>query len=370
MGSEIRALDSEQATRRYFSKFSRIVGHLAEVAKVTNKERLISEAEYQLLGAYLNGLAQTFNALSYKFLMASRVIDQKKLLSIDKVNSGFPVFAEILHMLSDLTQAKDHLATLDTQDEIKRQMVSHIMAEQSHPTNLQFALSQRIYYELLDPDALFLSQHDPQAIWIDTKKDADRRKMLIHWAVYDSQTNIPQIYFMICEDSGRTPLPRDNRRWPQVQTHLSAQSLSALTLLTIARGFDRDFDDLHPVSLRRFSIGPMYSHAFTEQSGPLRDILRDAKSPVGEDWALTWTVETLLSKDVMTEKTGIFSSAERQIFALDEANPKMVERGLSEERRALIIPHRAYQVLEERIPVSLRDVRKYVVGKGGKILVY
>ena len=369
-GTEFKTLDDAAATRRYFSKFERIIGHLSDVAAITREERLISEAEYELLGAYLSGLAQTFTALSYKFLMAARVTDGQKLLSIDKINSGFPTFAEILHMVSDVTQAKTHLSALGTQDEIKREMVSHIMSEKAHPTKLQFALAQRIYYEMLDPELLFLSTHDPQAIWVGTNPDQERRKFLIHWAQYDSQTNIPQIYFMVCEDSGRTTLPSDNRRWPRVQAHLAAQSLSALTLLTIARGFDRDFDELHPISLRRFNIGPMYSHAFTEQSGPLRDILKDAKSPVGEDWALTWTVETLLAKEEFTEKTGIFSSAERQLYAIDETDPKMVERGLTEERHAIILPHRAYQVMEEKDAPSLRDVRKYVVGKGGKILVY
>ena len=368
--SEFKTLDDAAATRRYFSKFERIIGHLGDVAAITREEGLISEAEHQLLGQYLGGLARTFSALSYKFLMASRVTDGQKLLSIDKINSGFPIFSEILQMVSDLTQAPTHLSALGTQDEIKRQMVSHIMSEKTHPTKLQFALSQRIYYEMLDPELLFLSSHDPQAVWVGTEPEQDRRKFLIHWAQYDSQTNIPQIYFMSCEDSGRTTLPRDNRRWPRVQAHLSAQSLSGLTLLTIARGFDRDFDDLHPISLRRFNIGPMYSHTFTEQSGPLRDILRDAKSPVGEDWALAWTVETLVAREEFTEKTGIFSSAERQLYSIDEADPKMVEKGLSIERAAIILPHRAYQVMEEKDAPTLRDMRKYVVGRGGKILVY
>ena len=369
-GSELRILEDAQATRRYFSKFSSIIGHLGQVAKIGKNDKLISEAEYELLGAYLTGLANTFTALSYKFLMASRAGGKEQLLAIDKVNSGFPVFREILSMISDMTQANEHLQSLGSQQEIKRQMVSHIMAEQSHPTNLQFALSQRIYYEMLHPDALFLSKHDPVAIWVGSDTKAERRKFLIHWASYDSQTNIPQIYFMLCEDSGRRTLPQDARRWPRLQAHLTAQSLSSLNLLTIARGIDQDFDHLHPLSLRRFNIGPMYSHTFTEQKGPLRNVLRDAKAPMGEDWALTWSVETLLSRSEFTEKTGIFSSAERQIYAIDEANPKMVELGSTEHRQALILPHRAYQVLEEADPAGLRDARKYVVGKAGKILVH
>jgi hypothetical protein len=48
-----------------------------------------------------------------------------------------------------------------------------------------------------------------------------------------------------------------------------AQALGGLKLVTIAKGFAEDFDDLHPKRLRRFHVGPMYSDAFTKQAGPL-----------------------------------------------------------------------------------------------------
>ncbi len=92
----------------------------------------------------------------------------------------------------------------------------------------------------------------------------------MHWAVYGSQINLPVVYLMQAEDTGRTALPKDQRRWPQVQTHLMAQSLGGLKLLTIARGSDEDFDDLHLKRLRRFHLGPMYSSAYTRQTGPFQ----------------------------------------------------------------------------------------------------
>jgi hypothetical protein len=55
--------------------------------------------------------------------------------------------------------------------------------------------------------------------------------------------------------------------------------MAGLKLLTIAKGFDQDFDDLHPKSLKRIHVGPMYSSAYTEQSGPLRRVLAEAESP-------------------------------------------------------------------------------------------
>ncbi len=87
-----------------------------------------------------------------------------------------------------------------------------------------------------------------------------------------------------------------------------AQSLDGLKLLTIAQGFDTDFDDLHPKRLRRIHLGPMYSHSFTLQSGPISEVLTSANADNGEDWALVWTVEDLRSDRVEVQKSGWFGS--------------------------------------------------------------
>ena len=366
-----KALEGAQATRRYFAKFERIMGHLGEVTRLSAKEKLVTEMEAGILQSYLLGLSHTFTALSYKFLMASRVSAlESAQLSIDKLDSGFPVFQEILQMASDALQAEEHLASLPSKERLKKDMVSHILTEQASPIKLQYALSQRIYYEYLSDKLLFLSQNHPKGKWLSDRRRKGRHSFLIHWACYDSQTNVPAIYFMEVEDTGRKALPRDERRWPRVQSHLMAQSVSGLKLLTIARGFDRDFDDLHPKTLRRFHIGPMYSHAYTQQRGALRSVLADASGVPGLDWALAWTVETLHSKTTTEEKTGMFSKAERQVFNIDTLDAKAVAAGASSITRSLILPHRAFQVLEEKNPVSLRGVRKYVVGENSNILSY
>jgi len=366
-----KVLKDAQATRRYFAKFERIIKHLRGVAKLSEKEGLITESESTILQMYMLGLSYTFTALSYKFLMADRVGENAAtLLSIDKSDSGFPVYAELLQMAADALQAKRHLKSLPEQKKLKQDMVNHILTEQSSPTKLQYALSQRIYYEYLNEASLFLPHNDPQGIWIRHKSTRERRTYLLHWASYDSQTNVPAIYMMELEDTGRKALPRDQKRWPRVKAHLMAQSMSALKLVTIARGFDRDFDNLHPKYLRRFHLGPMYSHTFTQQSGPLRDVLGEAKGKPGLDWALAWTVETLRSESSITEKTGMFSTAKRQVYDIDTLDLSGAASGATDINRSLILPHKAFQVLEEKNPPTLRAHRKYVVGKNAKILSY
>ena len=367
-----KPIETALATRRYFAKFERIMGHLSEVARRSEADTEISALEANVLGYYIQGLTSSFTALSYKFLMAQRVSRSAapSLLNIDKSDSGFPIYQEILQMASDALQTKQHLKSLPETASIKQEMITHILDEKTAPTQLQYAMSQRLYYESLDQENLFLAQNHPRAVWQKGHTAKTRRDYVVHWAVYDSQTNLPVVYIMDLVDVGRRPLPYDERRWPQVQDNMLAQSLSSLTLLTIAKGFDQDFDDIYPMRLRRFNLGPMYSHAFTTQTGPLRDILAEAIGVEGLDWALSWRVETLVSETSISEKTGFFSKAQRQVYKLNKLDPEAMKAGASHVTRSLVLPHRAYQVLNEKDPAGFRNVRKYVVSDNGQILNY
>lgn len=196
----------------------------------------------------------------------------------------------------------------------------------------------------------------------------DRRAFQVHWAVYDSQINLPVLYLMEVEDSGRTALPKDQYRWPEVQAYLSGQALVSLKLLTIAKGFDETFDDLHPKRLRRFHLGPMYSDGYTEQSGPIGKVLSEARAPKGQDWALAWTLEELESERITTERSGWFGSVEREIFALDPFAGRGADTGATRMERSIILPQRPYQVLQDMNPPGFATVRKFVVGAGDRVL--
>ncbi len=363
------AIEDAHATRRYFNKFEKIIGHLSEVAEMTTDDKEVLEREIPILQNYLDALANTFKALSYKYLFAGRMSSLlPELLDIDRQESGFPIYQELLQMASDAIQKEKHLKNLPDMQKLKQDMVRHILNEHSTPSEFQYAASQRLYYGQLTDKNLFWAQNDPQASW-QGNIGPSRRKYLVHWALYDSQLNIPVIYLMDLEDSGSSAIVKDERRWPRVQAQLMAQSSASLKLVTIARGFDEDFDDLHPKRLRRFFVGPMYSHAFTEQTGPLRDVLADASGQEGLDWSLAWTIETLISERTEKKSTGFFSSAERQIYQLDPlAGVGKADEGATHQQRSLILPQRAYQVLEERNPPGFSDIRKYVVGNRGRIL--
>ncbi len=358
------------ASRRYFRKFEAIIGHLTRVAATMETEGTLRKTEVRLLTRYMMSLTFTFRALSMKYLLVGR--DTGRFfgsLTIDAHESGFPVATELMTMANDAQQAAKHLANLPSESALKDEMVRVIVSDREIPTKLQFALSQRLYYQELLRGELFWVQNDPDCVWLGDVS-AERRSFLLHWAVYDSQVNLPVVYLMEVEDTGRTALPKDQRRWPGVQAHLIAQSLGGLKLLTIARGFDEDFADLHPKRLRRFHLGPMYSSAYTTQSGPLSGVLTDAAAPEGQDWALVWTAENLESERAVEERAGWFSTVERQVFALDPFSARGAETGATHTERAIILPQRPFQVLAERNPPGFSDVRKFVVGAGGRVLRY
>ena len=110
----------------------------------------------------------------------------------------------------------------------------------------------------------------------------------------------------------------------------------------------------------------MYSNSFTLQSGPISTVLSAANASPGEDWALVWTVEDLLAERAEDVKDGWFSSTERQIYKLDPLNG--AETGTTRMQRMIILPEVPFQVLVEQDPPGFRDVRKFVVGDGGRII--
>ncbi|WP_374643505.1 hypothetical protein [Tabrizicola sp.] len=349
--------------RRYFAKFDGITSYLGRVAAEVEAEGKLTRTEARVLGRYLTAVAGTFRALSNKYLMTGRGEGAPKL-TIDRHESGFPVAQELMTMAVDAQQAEKHLAGMPSEAELKDRMVRQIVGDMTIPTALQFALSQRYYYEALLAGGIFWARNDPDAQWIEDL--GERRHFLVHWAVWDTQVNLPVVYLMDVEDSGKKPLPNDAYRWPQVQQALMAQSVGGLKLVTIATGFDKDFEGLHPKRLRRIILGPMYSASFTLQSGPISKVLEGAKAPEGEDWALVWTVEDLVSDREEEVKDGWFSTVGRQVYRLDAVAG--AELGATRQERMIILPEKPYQVLVEQNPRGLQGLRKFVVGAGGRLI--
>ncbi|MBC7140552.1 MAG: hypothetical protein H5U18_00050, partial [Rhodobacteraceae bacterium] len=204
-----KVLDDDLAARRYFAKFERITRLLSGVAGEMEKDRAFSAMDADVLEVHVRAIARTFKALSLKYLVSGRIdgIGQKHL-TIDLHESGFPIFQELVTMANDAAQAGRHLEGMPEAARLKDEMVRQIVGERAVPTRLQYALSQRLYYEALLKGGLYFAQMHPQAEFI-AEVSGGRRGYLVHWGVYDSQLNVPVLYLMEVVDSGRKALPTD-----------------------------------------------------------------------------------------------------------------------------------------------------------------
>ena len=370
LDADHRALDDDLTARAFFDQTRRIAAVLPAALSEMVRDGLFTRTDTEAIGLYLAALGASLDALSMKYLVAGRIEGPlRRHVTIDIHESGLPVWAEVAQTAADAAQAAEELARTPTPDAIKDDMIRQIVGDLTIPTRLQYALSQRLYYQALAEGGLFWPQMHPQALRL-SGQGGQRRRWLIHWAVYDSRLNVPVIYLMETDDSGRRPLDEDAKRWPELRAHLLAQSVTSLQLVTIAQGCDRDFDTLHPRRLRRIVLGPIYSQGFTLQDGPIRQVLENAAAPVGEDWAMALTVEDLRAERATLESRGLFSVVERQVFRLDPLNADGAGQGATGATRVLILPQRPYQALAALDPAGFRDIRKYVPGPDGRVAGY
>ncbi|MEO8531535.1 MAG: hypothetical protein ABI459_09940, partial [Deltaproteobacteria bacterium] len=113
-------LTETQQARRYFRKFEGITKHLEQVASVMEREDRISHDDAVIVLDYVRALSRTFSALGDKYLMTGRGDGTAAgALTMDRVESGFPIHRELLLMASDAQQAEQHLANMPSEDEIK-----------------------------------------------------------------------------------------------------------------------------------------------------------------------------------------------------------------------------------------------------------
>ena len=363
-------IDDREARRSYFSTFVDIIARCrANPVELIATERkgALSLLERTGIDDYLDRLRTSFAALSARYRRVQRGGKSAAGLTIDRSDSGYPVFQEFLQLGIDLGEANQVLTTLPTRRVLKAEMLDHVLTRRSMPRKLQTQMSRRIYCEILAERPPYLTVNAPDIMQVG-ERSSDRRAYLVRWAVYDSHRNMPNIYLLGLEESGDRPLLGDERRWPRLVEHVTAQSLSTLKLLTIARGIDKDFPDIHPKRLRRIHFGPMYSNRFTRHADVVQDLLSEPEPGSEQDWIFCWSVETLRSKGTKTTSSGLFGSTQSEDFDIDVHAHDEMEAGATRLERGMILPYRPYQRLVERDSPQLRPLRKYVVGPDGLVL--
>jgi hypothetical protein len=200
--------------RRYFAKFDRITGHLGRVAAEVETEGKLTRTEARVLGATSRPSNGDVPGTVHKYLMTGRG-DTAPRLTIDRHESGFPVAQELMTMAVDAAQVEKHLGRHGGRG---RDQGPHGAPDR--------AGSDRADPAAIRPVAAVSTMKPSQRVACSgrattptpssSRKPGARRHFLIHWAVWDTQTNLPVVYLIDVQDSGKKPLPDDDRRWPQV----------------------------------------------------------------------------------------------------------------------------------------------------------
>ena len=363
-------IDDPESRRSYFRTFVDIIARCrASPVELIASERkgALTLLERTGIDDFLDRLRTSFAALSARYRRVQPGGNAAAGLTIDRSDSGYPVFQEILQLGIDLGEARQVLTSLPTRRALKADILEEVLTRGTLPRKLQAQMSRRIYCEILAERPPFLTVNQPDLMQVGERR-AERPAYMVRWAVYDSHRNMPNIYLLGLEDSGDQLLQSDEKRWQRLVEHLTAQSLSTLKLLTIARGIDKDFPDIHPKRLRRIHFGPMYSNRYTRHADVVQDLLSEPEPGSEQDWIFCWTVETLRSKGTTTASSGLFGSTKSEDFEIDVHAHDEMEAGASKVERGMILPYRPYQRLVERDSPLLRRIRKYVVGPDGLVL--
>lgn len=346
--------------RRYFKKFSKIIKNFQKIALAEVDE---NNYEYFVIMKYLKLLENSFNSLSMKYLF-SDVVNYKlpSRMIIDASDSGFPNSKLIKEMLGDLSNKKIVLSELPTEEELKEDLILHILKYKSVPRDLQFSMSQKKYYESLKND--FFKPFNMGSFELVEGYEKDR--YIIDWATYDDVSNTPYVYLLELEDSAKS-LKDDTNLKEQLIKVLKSESVSTLKPLFIATNIDKMFNTLHPKSLKRIKIGPVFSNAFTQHHDDITEILKDLE--IDQDYIFNWSIEHIISQKQTSVKTGFLSNEKREIFMINHYDMKSVEKGVTTYLDFSIVPHEAYQkaISTEELHGVVKNSQIYTVDKNGQI---
>lgn len=362
LADDIRELTAPDDIRGYFAQFSEILGHLAAINRRERSTAVRDAHEGDIILGYLSLISGTMLALGMKYGFAGFVHDRLPSdLQIDVRDSGFPSATEIRRLEQDLARSLDPAAA---EPDLRAEMVDYILTNKRPPRDLQFRQSQRAYQAILRREKLFTTRVEPTVVMVE---GGPQRAALVHWAVYDNERNHPLVYIMVVEDSGQKPLDKDPERLASFKKSCLAHSQSSLTLLTIATQVDEAFVDLHPKSLKRVVVGPMYSSRFTE----VAEAMGKALSPFRDDWRVGWvfgwTVESLRSKGSRKVSTGMFGTRLLESFDVDPKDSVSIRTGTTESHTRAVMPYDVFQAIQHLPDNPLNDIPKYVIDRDGHV---
>ena len=345
---------------RYFSAVERALGGLDSFLGDRNSPLYKHKLIGQIIVPYVQRLERTFNCWQNRIGFADT-------FRISRAESGFPAYQNVLELDNDRQNAGNRLNELPPAEQIRRDMVDHILRNKTFPSKLQATMAERAYLEAIEEGEVFAPFLLPETVRVSVNPKTMRPYYVVHWGVFDGTQSLPIVYMATIEDSNRelcdmlvlpdgklnpkitVPLPvaglLNSNFAHRFDDFIKANSAYSLTPATIAGNLDKDFEELHPKQLRRFVLGPFYSAGVTEHNSKVTDILARVQNP-DNAWLLTWTLQEIIAAAERPAKQGLWSSEPaRQEFHIDTADLEATRQGVSYYEKHALVPHDAYQAL-------------------------
>ena len=332
----------------------------------------------QVVASYVNRLEASFQAWENRVAFMER-------FRVNRAESGYPVFQNVLELENDRETAEERLAAIPGADAIKAEMADFILRRKAFPGKLQTQMAERLYLEGVLAGEPFGPLVLPETIKVSVNPKTMRPYYVVHWGVFDGSQILPMVYMATIEDSTdrlremlvteqgkldptvRIPLPVGGLLNPELARAFDAcverNGAYSLSPVTIAQNIDKEFPELHPKQLRRIVLGPFYSAGITENSGRVNDILSRVRNPEN-GWVLTWTIQEVFSKAERPAKRGLWSSTPAsEEFHIETEDLEAVRQGVSAYEKHALVPHDAYQALyaEGEAERVFADYRVHVI---------
>jgi len=347
--SDSATLNSKDEYALYFNHLWTVFERLLMAYRSTQAG---SSYEVVSIRIYLNKLLYSIQALRKKY-----TYNPAHSLRIDLTDSGFPNFLEISYLSVDLMNRESRLMALPPVSMLKGAMLDHMFRHHEDSNDLLWQMSEREYFQMLDPDKLFLTFTPGR---IEFLGETDKcRSYIFSWGCYDFKSNRPYIHILNFEqDRSADPLHHKQANYHQFLEVVKAEGSRVPDVGLLALAIDNDLETIHPKVLKRIWLGPLHSRRSCVVNDGLCSIL-SLYSKADDDFILLMKDEIVFSvRQQEMAAGGAFTPRRvREIFHLPETDLELYEAKASSIHHYMMMPHRVLQHMQS--DGSLDQYKRY-----------
>ena len=308
-------------------------------------------------------LSFTFSALRLKYLFRD---PGERPLWIDVTESGFPNHLELSELEVDLQRRDAVLRELPPQSILKRTLVDEIFLRKEEPLRVLQDLSRRSYFEKLEERCLFRQFTEGDLLCL--VENTEVRRYLYSFGCYDFRSNRPYIHFLTFDqDISAAPFEERGPNYEEFLNTIRSEGGRAPDIGLLAMSLDEAIESIHPKTLKRICLGPLYSRLLLQDrtpnaADPREEYRQQLLLKFGrriEDFVLLLTEEVVFSKRQEVSRS-VFSpkGRVREVFSISESDPETLARKASAVQHYFLLPHELLQHVEPQTGVRIANFAK------------